>query len=620
MPASTRGLRFSGVLCALLALGAVDRQLWAATPTPQQRALARSAEAAVKKGANLYRSKKFADAAEALREAQTSLDELAADDSPAATALSAPLLKQVSRARELLEAEGVKLPPAKAPAGGKTSAKVSFTRQVAPLLVAKCAACHIQRSRGGFSMGSYVALAKGSQNGTVIMTGDAQGSRIIELLENGDMPRGGGKFAPEELMLVTAWINEGAKFDGPDSAAPLISFASPKDSAKDAMPKLTVVAATGREEVQFARDVAPTLVAHCAQCHAGDNPRNNFSIETFTRLLQGGDSGPVLAPGKPEASLIIKKLRGMAGARMPLDASPLDEPTIAKIEKWISLGTKFDGADPDASLEDTIALVIAQHATHEQLTRTRTELAAKNWRLIVPDAKPRSEETPNVLVYGSVGPEILAEVARTADEQVVKLRKLFKVPADQPLIKGRLTLYVFDKRYDYGEVGTMLEHREIPSSWRGHWRYTVVDAYGCVLLSSDGNAAPGLIAQQIAGAYVAGLGAAPRWFAEGTARVVAAKFDSKDPRVKLWDDQVGRILTASDKPEAFLNGGLSPEDNDILSYSFVKYLNVSGPRQSALLAALQQGTAFDEAFAKIYNGPPSQLIDTWTARAAKRGR
>ena len=57
------------------------------------------------------------------------------------------------------------------------------------------------------------------------------------------------------------------------------------------------------------------------------------------------------------------------------------------------------------------------------------------------------------------------------------------MPADRSLVKGRLTLYVFDKRYDYGEVGTMLERREIPASWRGHWRYTGVDAYGCVLLT-----------------------------------------------------------------------------------------------------------------------------------------
>ena len=206
-----------------------------------------------------------------------------------------------------------------------------------------------------------------------------------------------------------------------------------------------------------------------------------------------------------------------------------------------------------------------------QLSASRAQLAAKNWRLILPDGKSTIRETPNVLVYGNVSAELLTEVAQVADEQTAKLAKFFKQPADAPLVKGRLTLYVFDKRYDYGEVGTMLEHREIPSAWQGHWRSTGVDAYGCLLITGD-RVPAGLVAQQIAGAYIAGLGTIPRWFAEGTARAVAAKADAKDPRIKLWDDQVSRIVQAADKPEAFLSGDLPSEACDILSYSFARLL------------------------------------------------
>lgn len=599
-----------------------------AAVSAEQRAQLRTAEMALKKAGTLYRLKKFAEAGEAVKEAQESLDQMADADSRELATAAAPLRKQLTKARDLLDRAGVEFPPGKSdpttttkpgttkPKAGKP--EVSFVRQVAPLLVAKCAGCHIQRSRGEFNMATYVSLSRGSESGPVIMAGDASGSRIVEVIASGDMPRGGGKVSDEELNLLSAWIKAGAKFDGPDSAAPLTSFAA-GSKPEEPDPRLKVVAASGNEEAQFARDVGPVLLEHCFECHGEQNPRNQFSVATFAQLLQGGTSGVVLVPGQPPESLLVKKIRGSAGARMPLDRPPLSEETIAKIETWIALGAKFDGPDPAMSLEDTVALSVARRATHDDLTKSRAELAAKNWRLILPDAPANSKDTANVLIYSNVSPEVLAEVASVADEQVAKLRKLFKVPAEQPMIKGRLTLFVFDKRYDYGEVGTMLEHREIPSAWRGHWRHTIVDAYGCVLLSND-QVSPGLVAQQIAGAYVASMGKIPRWFSEGTARAVAARIEPKDPRVKLWDDQVGRIAFAQAKPDAFLSGELPPEDSDVLSYSFVKYLMSTPPRYAALIAALQLETSFDKAFAKSYGLSASEATASWATRVGKRSR
>ena len=590
---------------------------WAAAPSAQQRAGARAVAAALTKAGNLYRSKKFSEAAAALQEAQDKLGQIEGEPEGELAALVAPLEKQIAKTRDLLVAEGIEVPAAKPRPKGKPA--TSFTKQVAPLLVSKCANCHIQRSRGEFNMGSYVALSRGSKNGTVIMPGDAQGSRIVEVLESGDMPRGGGKLSADEVATIASWITAGAKFDGPDSAAPLTSFAAPK--AKDEpRSKIEVVAATGKEPVQFARDLGKILLDNCFECHGEQNPRSGFSVNSFDRLLRGGDSGVVVVPGKPAESLIVKKLRGMAGKRMPLDQPPLPDETIARIEQWIALGAKFDGSDPAAPLEEIVAIAVAQNSSHEELSQARGQLAAKNWRLMMPDSPGHHEETPNLVLYGSATPEVLSDVARTADEQVVKVRKLFKVPAELPLVKGRLTVFAFDRRYDYGEVGTMLEHREIPSTWRGHWRYTGADAYACVLLSSDGQASAGGLAQQIAGAYIASLGKIPHWFAEGTGRAVAAKFDPKDPRVKFWDDQIVRILHATDKPDGFLSGALPPEDGDILSYSFVKFLMTSGSRFAPLVAALQQGTAFEAAFTKSFGGTPSQIAATWAAKAAKRSR
>ena len=88
------------------------------------------------------------------------------------------------------------------------------------------------------------------------MAGDAKGSRMIELIESGDMPRGGAKVTPEELELLCGWINAGAKFDGPDSAAPITSFATAGNTPASpgaGRPRVRVVAAGENDEVQFAR-------------------------------------------------------------------------------------------------------------------------------------------------------------------------------------------------------------------------------------------------------------------------------------------------------------------------------------------------------------------------------
>ena len=91
-------------------------------------------------------------------------------------------------------------------------------------------------------------------------------------------------------------------------------------------------------------------------------------------------------------------------------------------------------------------------------------------------------------------------------------------------------------------------------------------------------------------------------------------------RLKLWDDQVSRVLGDVDKPEEFLTGELAPEDADALAYSYVKYLMTSTNRYAGLLAALAEGTPFDAAFSGSYGGTPVQLVAAWRSRHEREPR
>lgn len=557
-----------------------------------------------------------------------------------------PLKKRVEALRTPILLEGIELPafdlgskpdatkPAAKPGEAKPATPnapatggVSFVKQVAPMLVAKCGRCHIDRSQGKFSMATFAALAKGSEAGRVIFPKDGKSSRIVELIEQGDMPRSGAKVTAQELAMLTKWIDEGAKFDGGDANAQiktLVGGAAAAPTPMPEMPKLDVVHSTGAEKSSWSRDVAAVVAASCLGCHGERQPRAQFSMATFEAFLRGGQAGRVIVPGKPAESLLIKKLKGQAGERMPLRQPPLADEITKKIEAWIADGAKFDGPSPQAQTAQVAELYVAKHASHDELSKSRAALAEVNWRLAAPgeENKPTIVSTDNFLVYGKTTEAVLKDVADRAQAQLDRVAKAVKAQADKPLIKGRTTLYVFQQRYDYGEFGQMVEKRQVPSAWQGHWGYSVKDAYACVLMPSgeDDKTLDLLLAQQFASIYVASQAAGvPRWFAEGSGRAIAASLDSRDKRVKAWDDAVRTVMAGAPKADAFMSGGLPPEESDIAAYGFIKDVKPTSRNYEKLLDALRSGQPLDKAWAQVFRATPQQSAQAWAGRIT-RGR
>lgn len=381
---------------------------------------------------------------------------------------------------------------------------------------------------------------------------------MIDLIDSGDMPRGPGpKVTKPELAAIAKWIDEGAKFDGTDEKTLLTKLVpgAVLPGGKADEPKLAVVAATGKETVLFSKDIAPVLVENCMGCHSGQNPQGRLQMDRFADMIKGGQSGNAWVPDKPADSLIIKKLKGTAGKRMPLDKPPLAADIIAKFETWIAEGARFDAGSPTQSTRLIAALVRAKSATHDELSGDRTTAGKKQWALANPTEKASVQQTKNLIVISSLPDALLKEIADTAEQQAENVSKQFHVPAGQPLVKGRIVLFVLPNRYEYSEFGKMVESRSLPSNWRGHWKYDIVDAYGVILPPNDPSdySLPALIAQQLSSVYVASLaGNPPSWFAEGSGRVVASRIDSKSARVREWNDRL-RDLAGGGKLETFVS-------------------------------------------------------------------
>ena len=96
--------------------------------------------------------------------------------------------------------------------GGNKSESISFVKDVAPIIEAKCGKCHVTSSKGEYNIKSYEAL----MNSDSVSKRKPDDSHFIEVIENGEMPKGGLKVTDDELETLKQWISAGAKFDGDD--------------------------------------------------------------------------------------------------------------------------------------------------------------------------------------------------------------------------------------------------------------------------------------------------------------------------------------------------------------------------------------------------------------------
>jgi tricorn protease-like protein len=115
------------------------------------------------------------------------------------------------------EPKKVDAAPVKENAG---AAPVSFIKDVAPILVQNCIACHNpKKSESKYIMTTFAQLAKGGQQGEGITleAGDPDASLLVELIRHDGAPRMPYKQDPlplDKVALIERWVKEGAKYDG----------------------------------------------------------------------------------------------------------------------------------------------------------------------------------------------------------------------------------------------------------------------------------------------------------------------------------------------------------------------------------------------------------------------
>jgi len=129
-----------------------------------------------------------------------------------------------------------------------SASAVDFSHEIVPVLKKHCAECHAgDKKKGGFSFNSRANLLEGSENGAVIMNGNADKSRLIEVILSTDsdeqMPPKGDRLSAAEVALLKSWIAEGLPWEE--------GFAFKKPSYEPPLaprhPELPAASAPGRD-------------------------------------------------------------------------------------------------------------------------------------------------------------------------------------------------------------------------------------------------------------------------------------------------------------------------------------------------------------------------------------
>ncbi|MFO1483551.1 MAG: c-type cytochrome domain-containing protein [Verrucomicrobiaceae bacterium] len=221
---------------------------------------------------------------------------------------------------------------------------VDYTKQIAPLWENYCIDCHgADDPDGEFVLDTFAALMKGGKEGAAIVAGKADESMLVKFLEGRSGRGGKNEFMPpgkreklktEEIALIKAWINAGAK-------GPLIAEAKPMPKevitpkiAPTVPPKRSIQAVAFSPKVQFIAvgrygevELLNPVTRAVARKLSGFKGKVNavaFSPDGGTVYAAGGEAGIVgiVRSWKTSDGTPLRSFEGHTDAAYALAVSP----------------------------------------------------------------------------------------------------------------------------------------------------------------------------------------------------------------------------------------------------------------------------------------------------------
>ncbi|WP_435017214.1 PSD1 and planctomycete cytochrome C domain-containing protein [Tundrisphaera sp. TA3] len=104
--------------------------------------------------------------------------------------------------------------------------------------------------------------------------------------------------------------------------------------------------------VDYPREIKPVLARRCVACHGALKQEGGLRVDTAALMLRGGESGPAIEPGQSDQSLLVEKLTGAGGLRMPPEGEPLSAKELELVRGWIDQGAHAPEEKPQPDPRD----------------------------------------------------------------------------------------------------------------------------------------------------------------------------------------------------------------------------------------------------------------------------
>jgi mono/diheme cytochrome c family protein len=212
---------------------------------------------------------------------------------------------------------------------------LDFETDIAPIFKAKCHKCHGDSERkADLDLRSLASLLKGGESGPAITANDPEQSLLFEKVAGGEMPPAKkDRLTEAELEIIRRWIEAGPSTNPGEKQSAAVSQ----------------------------HDVIPILLRRCTVCHGARRQEAGLDLRTKASIVRGGKSGPAIVPGKPDESLLIKKIR--AGEMPPItrlievSIKPIEPAETDVLVNWISHGAPEVDVPPDVATTSPDPLV-----------------------------------------------------------------------------------------------------------------------------------------------------------------------------------------------------------------------------------------------------------------------
>ncbi len=208
----------------------------------------------------------------------------------------------------------------------------------------------------------------------------------------------------------------------------------------------------------FETKVRPVLADHCLKCHGPTKQSGALRLDSRAEVLEGGENGPAVAPGNPDASLLIQAVRKThEDIKMP-PKGKLPDAAIEALSAWVKMGVPWPKDLPKNA-------------------GTYGDAARNHWafRPIAAPAVPSVKEAGRVRT--PIDAFILARLEKEgiapsdeADRRTLIRRLSFDLTGLPPTAQ-EVSAFVSDTRADAYErlVDRLLDSPHYGERWARHW-------------------------------------------------------------------------------------------------------------------------------------------------------